>query len=123
MTQYLTLQLISYIHKNVAQIIVLFHNSAILVHVHVVDVQVLFYLQSSVFPPENQVSPVADELRKLLSVAPWARVGLGLPVVSSKNNYIIEILPWFLASLLADHNPLCCKASLSVDQNALHINW
>jgi len=34
-----------------------------------------------VFPPENQVSPVADQLRKVLSSAPWARVGLGLPVV------------------------------------------
>ena len=35
------------------------------------------------FPPENQVSPVADQLRKVLSDAPWARVGLGLPVVST----------------------------------------
>ena len=41
-----------------------------------------FLYQAAVFPPENQVSPVADQLRKVLSTAPWARVGLGLPVVS-----------------------------------------
>ena len=34
------------------------------------------------FPPEKQVSPVADQLRQILASAPWARVGLGLPVVS-----------------------------------------
>lgn len=43
--------------------------------------------QSSVFPPEKQVSPVADQLRQMLANAPWARVGLGLPVVS----YIVFI--------------------------------
>lgn len=37
--------------------------------------------KSPVFPPENQVSPVADQLRKMLANAPWAHVGLGLPVV------------------------------------------
>ena len=42
-----------------------------------------FFLQSSVFPPENQISPVADQLRQMLTNAPWARVGLGLPVVSA----------------------------------------
>lgn len=35
------------------------------------------------FPPENQISPVADQLRQMLATAPWARVGLGLPVVGS----------------------------------------
>lgn len=35
------------------------------------------------FPPEKQVSPVADQLRQMLANAPWARVGLGLPVVSN----------------------------------------
>ena len=29
------------------------------------------------------MSPVAEELRRILSGAPWACVGLGLPVVSS----------------------------------------
>lgn len=42
-----------------------------------------FLLQSTVFPPENQISPVADQLRQMLATAPWARVGLGLPVVGS----------------------------------------
>lgn len=37
--------------------------------------------KSAIFPPEKQVSPVADQLRKLLASAPWARVGLGLPVI------------------------------------------
>lgn len=41
--------------------------------------------KAAVFPPENQVSPVADQLRKVLSTAPWARVGLGLPVVPAAN--------------------------------------
>lgn len=39
--------------------------------------------KSTVFPPENQISPVADQLRQMLATAPWARVGLGLPVVPS----------------------------------------
>ena len=42
-----------------------------------------FLLQSTVFPPENQISPVADQLRQMLATAPWAHVGLGLPVVGS----------------------------------------
>ncbi|KAJ7357486.1 Zinc finger protein-like 1 [Desmophyllum pertusum] len=37
--------------------------------------------KSPVFPPEKQISPVADQLRQMLANAPWARVGLGLPVV------------------------------------------
>lgn len=37
--------------------------------------------KSAIFPPENQISPVADQLRKVLATAKWARVGLGLPVV------------------------------------------
>ncbi|XP_029202005.2 zinc finger protein-like 1 homolog isoform X3 [Acropora millepora] len=37
--------------------------------------------KSAIFPPENQISPVADQLRKVLATATWARVGLGLPVV------------------------------------------
>lgn len=46
-----------------------------------------FLYQAAIFPPENQVSPVADQLRKVLSTAPWARVGLGLPVVSVEGKH------------------------------------
>ena len=47
------------------------------------------------FPPEKQVSPVADQLRQMLASAPWARVGLGLPVVS--------ILPLLLTICIGNH--------------------
>ncbi|XP_020618507.1 zinc finger protein-like 1 homolog isoform X2 [Orbicella faveolata] len=42
--------------------------------------------KSPVFPPEKQVSPVADQLRQMLASAPWARVGLGLPVVPASSS-------------------------------------
>lgn len=36
---------------------------------------------SSLFPPSNLVSPVADVLRTVLTNRPWAREGLGLPLL------------------------------------------
>ena len=47
----------------------------------------ILFCQSAIFPPENQISPVADQLRKVLATATWARVGLGLPVVSRNKPY------------------------------------
>ena len=59
----------------------------------------ILFCQSAIFPPENQISPVADQLRKVLATAKWARVGLGLPVVSRKNPYPYPNLePHFLGS-------------------------
>ncbi|XP_023330295.1 zinc finger protein-like 1 homolog [Eurytemora carolleeae] len=37
---------------------------------------------ASIFPPDNLVSPVADQLRKLLQDVNWARAGLGLPLLA-----------------------------------------
>lgn len=57
-----------------------------------------FLLQSTVFPPENQISPVADQLRQMLATAPWARVGLGLPVVGSLVflvTFFWSFYPWY----------------------------
>ena len=36
---------------------------------------------SALFPPSNLVSPVADVLRTVLTNRPWAREGLGLPLL------------------------------------------
>ena len=36
---------------------------------------------SALFPPSNLVSPVADVLRTVLMNRPWAREGLGLPLL------------------------------------------
>jgi len=36
-----------------------------------------------IFPAENLVSPVADELRKQLQDVNWARAGLGLPLIDA----------------------------------------
>nr|CAG4638641.1 EOG090X0ASS [Cyclestheria hislopi] len=41
-----------------------------------------------VFPPPNLVSPVADSLRQLLQSRPWAREGLGLPLLPFEENHI-----------------------------------
>ena len=49
--------------------------------------------QDCIFPPENLVSPVADELKKLLSNVNWARAGLGLPLLEDQ----IERRPIFNA--------------------------
>lgn len=38
------------------------------------------------FPPQKAASPVVDALRELLSKVNWARTGLGLPLVSQKEN-------------------------------------
>nr|XP_053647276.1 zinc finger protein-like 1 [Cherax quadricarinatus] len=35
----------------------------------------------AIFPPPNLVSPIADRLQEALAVFPWARTGLGLPLV------------------------------------------
>jgi len=37
-----------------------------------------------IFPPDNLVSPVADKLRSMLQDVNWARAGLGLPLLSDK---------------------------------------
>jgi len=39
--------------------------------------------QDCVFPAENIVSPVADELRSVLKEVNWARAGLGMPLLPS----------------------------------------
>lgn len=49
--------------------------------------------QDCIFAPENLVSPVADELKKLLSNVNWARAGLGLPLLEEQ----IEKRPTFNA--------------------------
>ena len=36
---------------------------------------------AAIFPPDNLVSPVADQLRKVLQDVNWARAGLGLPLL------------------------------------------
>lgn len=35
----------------------------------------------AIFPPPNLVSPIADRLQEALAVFPWARTGLGLPLI------------------------------------------
>ena len=37
-----------------------------------------------IFPSEKDASPLADFLRKKLREAPWARVGLGLPLIEEE---------------------------------------
>ncbi|XP_077995193.1 zinc finger protein-like 1 homolog [Glandiceps talaboti] len=37
--------------------------------------------KNGIFPPNNLVSPVADQLKQLLSQVNWARAGLGLPLI------------------------------------------
>ncbi|NP_001171776.1 zinc finger protein-like 1 [Saccoglossus kowalevskii] len=37
--------------------------------------------QNGIFPPGNLVSPVAEQLRQILSQVNWARAGLGLPLI------------------------------------------
>eukprot|EP01135_Chromosphaera_perkinsii_P001207 Nk52_evm6s162 gene=Nk52_evmTU6s162 len=47
---------------------------------------VCFTCQSSIFPPDNASSPVANELRKKLVEFEWARVGLGSYMASIQLN-------------------------------------
>ncbi|XP_065183515.1 zinc finger protein-like 1 [Sycon ciliatum] len=42
--------------------------------------------KSGIFPGENYVSPVVDEIRRLLAPFRWAQAGLGRPVVSDVNS-------------------------------------
>lgn len=37
------------------------------------------------FPPINQISPIADGLRNKMGQVNWARAGLGLPLVGNIN--------------------------------------
>lgn len=39
--------------------------------------------EAAIFPSENLVSPVADQLRKQLQDVNWARAGLGLPLIEA----------------------------------------
>nr|XP_027234037.1 zinc finger protein-like 1 [Penaeus vannamei] len=41
---------------------------------------------SPVFPAPNLVSPVADRLREMISIYPWAQTGLGLPLIKETQN-------------------------------------
>lgn len=43
------------------------------------------------FPPPNLEGPVAEALRMRLRTAPWARPGLGLPLVSAQNTVKISL--------------------------------
>ena len=63
------------------------NNLYLLLYLHFIP-----FFQSAIFPPEKQISPVADQLRKLLASAPWARVGLGLPVVSTRKTNRFSIM-------------------------------
>jgi len=45
------------------------------------------------FPPSNLVSPVADQLRRVLKDVNWARAGLGLPLLSSSHERHPDLLP------------------------------
>ncbi|XP_045585473.1 zinc finger protein-like 1 homolog [Procambarus clarkii] len=40
----------------------------------------------AIFPPANYVSPVAERLRETLAIFPWARTGLGLPLIANAGN-------------------------------------
>ncbi|KAG7161934.1 zinc finger protein-like 1 homolog [Homarus americanus] len=50
----------------------------------------------AVFPPANLVSPIADRLRETLAVLPWARTGLGLPLI--ENSGSIDLPDWSVAN-------------------------
>jgi len=45
------------------------------------------------FPPSNLVSPVADQLRRILKDVNWARPGLGLPLLAESLERHPELLP------------------------------
>jgi len=48
---------------------------------------------SPVFPPDNLVSPVADQLRLALQDVNWARAGLGLPLLSDNQERKPSVVP------------------------------
>ena len=68
------------------------------------------------FPPENQISPVADQLRKMLASAPWARVGLGLPVVCT----LLHVAVSFTYTLIG---VIKSRPSLAFSHKRLVIPW
>lgn len=43
--------------------------------------------KAGIFPAQNVVSPVAEQLKEHLSKVNWARSGLGLPLVGIYNSY------------------------------------
>jgi len=45
--------------------------------------------QECIFPPDNLVSPVADELRSILKEVNWARAGLGMPLLPKQEEAIV----------------------------------
>nr|ACO14904.1 Zinc finger protein-like 1 [Caligus clemensi] len=47
----------------------------------------------SIFPPDNLVSPVADELRRTLSDVNWARAGLGMKLLDNDSEIRPKIGP------------------------------
>ncbi|XP_050709844.1 zinc finger protein-like 1 [Eriocheir sinensis] len=47
-----------------------------------------------VFPAPNLVSPVADYLRETLAAYPWARTGLGLPLIEEKKSQEVVDSAW-----------------------------
>ncbi|QQP58195.1 Zinc finger protein-like 1, partial [Caligus rogercresseyi] len=46
-----------------------------------------------IFPPDNLVSPVADELRRTLSDVNWARAGLGMKLLENDSEIRPQIGP------------------------------
>lgn len=61
-----------------------------------------------IFPAHNQISPIADELKKRMSQVNWARAGLGLSLVSLYYGYklffycrLLKIIDnWWIVLLL-----------------------
>lgn len=49
--------------------------------------------KAGIFPPSNMVSPVADNLRQMLSKVNWARTGLGLPLIEEPAPVPIQPAP------------------------------
>jgi len=48
--------------------------------------------QECVFPPDNMVSPVVDELRSILKEVNWARAGLGMTLLPSQEEVVVAPL-------------------------------
>ncbi|XP_022188597.1 zinc finger protein-like 1 [Nilaparvata lugens] len=64
-----------------------------------------------IFPPLNLVSPVADILRERLAGVNWARVGLGLPLLSEE----IEVRPVTEGNSTEPPKPMCIENGMSND--------
>lgn len=66
---------------------------------------------SPVFPAPNLVSPVADRLREMISIYPWAQTGLGLPLVSKVFHIYLVIFLYLYLICSFILIVLCCPFS------------